>query len=125
MIAVVGLFAAVGLVVDGGNAMAIKGRAISDAYGAARAGAQELDLASYATTGTVVLDQSAAQQAAMAYLRSAGAADAAVTVAGDHVNVVVHLASPDHLLDMFGLASIDVTGRGSATATYGVRGAGR
>jgi Flp pilus assembly protein TadG len=124
LVMVVPLFAAVGLVVDGGSAMAAKATAISDAYGAARAGAQQLDLATYASTGDVVLDPAAARAAAESYLSAAGAPDAQVDVAGDQVRVSVSLASPTHLLDLVGLSTMTVSGRGSATATYGVREAG-
>lgn len=118
------LFAGVGLVVDGGYAMVAKSRAISDAFAAARAGAEALSEPTYAATATVVLDPVAARDAALGYLNQAGAgAGAVVNVGGNEVSVSVRLTDPTRLLDLFGLSRLTVTGSGSATATYGVQGA--
>ena len=124
VLSVPALFAGVGLVVDGGAAMAAKGRAISVAYQAARAGAEQLDLPTYATTGAVVIDPAAARQAAAAYLASAGIRPTAINVDGDQVSVAVEVSSPNRLLDLFGMNTITVSAQGSATATYGIRSAG-
>lgn len=115
------LFAALGLVADGGAATAAKSRAISEAYGAARAGAQAMARATFAETGTVTADPAAARSAALRYLAALGAADqATVTVVGREVHVGVTLHQPAHVLSMFGLHEFTVTGHGSATAVYGV-----
>lgn len=118
------LFAGVGLVVDGGYAMAAKGQAIALAYQAARTGAQQLDLAAYATTGSVVVDPTAAREAARAYLAEAHVRSSDVQVQANRVQVELSLVSPNRLLDLFGLDQITVTAHGSATATYGMRSAG-
>ena len=121
VISAVALFAVLGLVADGGAATTAKGRAISQAYGAARAGAQAMAPASFATTGTVTTDPAAARAAALRYLAQTGAADSAiVTVTGRQVWVRVTLHQPARVLSMFGLREFTVTGEGSATAVYGV-----
>ena len=126
MITAVGLFAAVGLVADGGTALAAKGRAITDAYGAARAGAEALDLGAFAQGGPIGPDATAAERAATAFLYRAGAdpARAQIAVSRQEVTVTVQLTSPTPLLGAVGFGPITVTGRGQARAVYGVAGTG-
>lgn len=122
VIMVMALFAALGLVADAGAATATKGRAIHNAYAAARAGAEAMAAGTFAATGRVLADPHAARQAALAYLQTVGAADgASVTVTGNVVRVQVRLIEPAHILNMFGLTYFTVTGDGSATAVYGLR----
>jgi hypothetical protein len=119
LLTVPALLAAAGLVFDGGSATAAKARATGDAYAAARAGAQALSRAAYAATGTIRADPTAAQAAALTYLRRSGDADGAhVSVAGRKVDVSVTVATDTRLLDAFGVPQITVTGTGSATAVY-------
>lgn len=122
IITVMALFAALGLVADVGGATVTKGRAIHNAYAAARAGAEAMTAATFALTGRVVTDPGQARQAALAYLQSVGAANGAtVTVTGAVVTVHVRLIEPAHILTMFGITQFTVTGDGSATAVYGLR----
>lgn len=121
VLSAVALFAAFGLVADGGAATNAKGRAISHAYAAARAGAQAMSPAGFATTGTVTTDPVAAKSAALRYLTAARAADGAVVrVTGRQVWVRVTLHQPARVLSMFGLREFTVTGEGSATSVFGV-----
>jgi hypothetical protein len=121
VLSAIALFAAFGLVADGGNAITAKGRAISHAYAAARAGAEAMVPASFATSGTVTTDPTAARAAALRYLSQAKAADGAVVdITGQQVRVRVTLHTGARVLSMFGLLEFTVTGEGSATAVYGV-----
>jgi Flp pilus assembly protein TadG len=114
-----------GLVLDGGLALMAKVRAINEAQEAARAGAQQLDLATYRGTGGVVLVPDRAAAAARTYLAATGnpdAASAVVTVTGNRVAVTVTRHQRTQLLSMLGLGSLTVTGRGEAVAAHGVEG---
>ena len=117
------LMAAFGLVVDVGAATVAKGKAIHNAYAAARAGADAMSAETFVTTGTVTADPAAARTAALAYLRRVGAGtDATVTVSGNTVHVEVRQVEHPQILNMFGLGTITVSGDGSATAVYGLQG---
>lgn len=110
-----------GLVLDGGLALAAKTTAIGHAQEAARAGAQELDLAAYRTGGDARLDPSAAQAAAQRYL---GAVGATGTVAADATTVRVHVDTQQRtqILGLIGLGEIAVSGDGQARPDQGALG---
>lgn len=108
-----------GMVLDGGLALAAKVRAIAEAQEAARAGAQQIDLAVYRDTGTVVLVPDRAGAAARAYL-AAASAEGTVTVSGDQVSVRVRRAQPAQLLSLVGVRGFDVEGAATARAAHGV-----
>jgi Flp pilus assembly protein TadG len=114
----VGLLALAGLVVDGGRALAAKSRAISLAAEAARAGAQQLDLTTYRTTGTRQLDPAAARFHADAYL-TANDADARsdVTATTATVTVTVTISTDTALLGLVGVTTLTVTGTATARPT--------
>ena len=101
-----------GAVLDGGNAMAARVAALDVAQQAARAGANQLDLAALRNEGVVRLNPAAAQAAAEQFLRSAGVAGTA-TATPAQVSVTVTHAQPTLLLDAIGVSSISMT----ATAT--------
>lgn len=124
VIMTVAMIAAIGLVYDGGMALAAKGQAIADAYGAARAGAEALDQGSFARGGAILPDDAAATTAAQAFLAQAGVApgQSTITVNGAVVTVSVHLSSPAAILAAVGGKAFSVVGQGSARAVYGVRG---
>jgi len=110
-----------GLVYDGGNALAAKTAAIDEAQEAARAGAQQINLAAFRATGQVTLDPAAAAAAAQAYVAAAGGGDTAtVTVTGDTVTVQISAVSTTEFLRLFGIPAIGVTGSATATAETGV-----
>lgn len=122
VVGVTGLLALVGLVLDGGLALAAKVEAIGHAQEAARAGAQQLDLAAYRDDGTVTLDPQQASAAAHQYLSAAGASGT-VTVAGDTITVTVTAVQPTQILGVVGLNDITVEGSGTAEPRSGVTGA--
>jgi hypothetical protein len=123
VIMTVAMFAAVGLVSDGGQAMAVKGTAIGDAFGAARAGADALDRNGFAQGGRPAPDAAAARAAAAQFLAAAGvpAGRYQIVVNAQEVTVSVTLSSPTPILSAIGVGPRDVTGRGNAQAVYGVR----
>lgn len=61
------------LVAEGGAALSTRSRALSLAQEAARAGAQQLDLAAYRAGQTATLNAPAAEQAAQSFLHRSGA----------------------------------------------------
>ncbi|MGA3221339.1 MAG: pilus assembly protein TadG-related protein [Acidimicrobiales bacterium] len=108
-----------GLVIDGGLTLAAQVRAIDEAQAAARAGAQEIDVALLRSTGQVTLDPALASQAAESYLAATGDAGT-VQVDGDEVEVSVSISQPMQILSLAGIAHLTVTGHGSAFPSVGV-----
>lgn len=113
------LFVMAGLVIDGGYAMAARRRAIDEANGAARAGAQAIALAEYRAGGAYRLDPGAAVAAVGAYLAPTGH-DATVSVAGERVQVRVTISQPMALLRLVGIGELTVSGRGEARNVRGI-----
>ena len=72
VVMVTALVLCAGLVIDGGLALSAKVQALDEAQSASRAGAEEINLAVYRATGTIVLDPSQATAAAEQYLASTG-----------------------------------------------------
>lgn len=127
-----------GLLVDASRVLAANADASDLAGKAARAGAQEVDLASLRTstgtgtgartgsgsgagTGTAtdaVLDRAAAEMAARSYLDRHGL-DGTVTATENTVTVTVHLRITYTLLALSGTAGETVTQTRSAVATRG------
>jgi TPR repeat protein len=107
----VGLLLA-GLVFDGGAAMTTKASALSVAQQAARAGADQLDLATLRATGEVHLDPAAAEQAAASWLAQA-AQTGTVAATTEQVTVTVTATGSAVLLSVVGITSYEL----SATAT--------
>jgi len=110
-----------GLVLDGGLALAAKVRAMGEAQEAARAGAQEIDLAAYRADGTLRLVPQQASAAAHSYLAAAGHTGT-VSVAGNTVNVTVSINQPTQLLGLVSIGSITVTATGQAQPQRGISG---
>jgi hypothetical protein len=123
-ITAVALFAAAGLVLDGGEAMGAKSRAVADAYSAARAGADSLDQARLATGAAPSPDPAAATVAARSFLAQAGVdpAGATIAVTGGQVSVTVRISERTRILGVVGVGSITVTGHGTARPVYAVAG---
>lgn len=107
-----------GLVLDGGLALAAKTTAIGHAEQAARAGAQELDLAAYRAGDPARLDPAAATAAAHRYLHQVGATGT-VTATPGSVRVTVTAHQPTRLLTAIGIGELTVTGTGSARPDQG------
>ncbi|HZD68903.1 MAG TPA: pilus assembly protein TadG-related protein [Actinomycetes bacterium] len=98
------LLLVVGLVFEGGVAIAAKRRALNVAEQAARAGAEQLDLAALRVSGRFTLDAAKATAAANAYLADAGSSGLAA-VDGDTVTVSgVPWSSPAPVLHTIGIS---------------------
>jgi hypothetical protein len=110
----------VGLVLDGGYTLAARRQALDEADGAARAAAQAV--APAARNGLVVLDAAQAQSAVDAFLAPTGHLGEAM-VQGDVVTVTVSFRHQMLILGIGHLLSVQVTGRGTARAVRGRRGA--
>jgi Flp pilus assembly protein TadG len=112
----VGLMAMAGLVVDGGAALAARGRAADVAQQAARAGADALLPASLRTSSPdrLQVDPAAARAAAEQVL-DAGGVTGQVTIHGDTVTVHAHVTRRTAILSAVGINA--VTGSATATAT--------
>ncbi len=122
VVAIVGaLFVLAGIVVDGGLALGARVRALNEAQEAARAGAQQIDLAAYRRDAEMRLDAGRARTAALAYI-SATPDTATVEVSGETVTVVVQAVQDTQILSLVGLGSIRVSGRASAAARRGITG---
>ncbi len=115
VIFVLALVLLAGLVLDGGLTLAAKVSAIDDAQGAARAGAQAIDIPLYRADGQVTLDSAQARTDSERYLARAGRTGT-VTVNGDTVTVTVRVAQPTQILSIAGIDTLTVTGTGTATA---------
>lgn len=108
-----------GLALDGGFALAAKVRAMGQAQEAARAGAQEIDLAAYRADGTLRLASNQAVTAAHNYL-AASHHTGSVSVTGNTVNVTVTINQRTQLLGLAAVDTITVTGRGEAQPQRGI-----
>jgi hypothetical protein len=114
------LFMAAGLVIDGGSALAARGRAASLAQQASRAGLGAIDPASLRgrSPADIVVDPNGAARAAQAVL-VAGGAQGEVSVAGDTVTVTAHVRRRAVVLSAFGLTDLTGTATASATLVHG------
>lgn len=117
-----GLWIFIGIVVDGGLALAAKTRAMNNAQEAARTGAQHLDLATLRHENTKRLDAEQAMRAARAYITATGDS-ARVTVQGNTVTVHVTHHLHTQVLQLAGLGELTITATGSARAHTGTTGA--
>ena len=118
-VVVVAMLILLGLVVDGGYVLAARRRAIDEANGAARAGAQALAASSYRTTGELTVDPDAAAAAAGGYLAATGHSGS-VSVDGNDVTVRVSFDQPMSLLRIIGIDDVTVNGRGHARSVRGI-----
>ena len=112
------LFALIGLVVDGGRAVAAQSATTGEAEQAARLGADQISVAAI-RSGTIAIDPSAAIKVASAYLRAVGTAGI-VTVTGETVRVHIQSSEPTVILGIIGLGQIGVSASASATNVHGV-----
>ncbi len=101
----------------GGGAMfAAKARAYDLAQSAARAGAQQIDLAVYRDTGVLRLDPAGAATATRRFLAAAGATGK-VTVTTRRISVTATTTQRTPMLRMFGHSAVRVTATATATPT--------
>lgn len=112
------LFALIGLVVDAGRAVSAKRSAYDVAEQAARTGAGQLSINAL-RLGQVMVDPSAAIQAADAYLAAAGQTGT-TSVSGDTVSVRIDESEPTVVLQIIGIDRINVSAVASATDLHGV-----
>lgn len=112
------LFAVVGLIVDGAGKARVLARADDLAAGAARAGAQAVDLAGYRTTGSISVNPARARAAARAYL-SAAQVTGTVTLAdgGRTLTVTVDDQYTPVFLSIVGAGHMNVTGKATVNLT--------
>ena len=113
-----------GLVIDGGLTLAAKIRATDEAQSASRAGAEQINLATYRSSGAIVLDSSQATIAAERYLASTGD-HGQVAVNGNTVTVTVVAIQPTQILGIVGLHSLTVSATATASAFRGITGPGQ
>ena len=115
-ITMVGIFAVLALVVDGGGKLQALSHAEGTAQEAARTGADAIDVGQAIAGNGITIDKTDAITAAQAYLRQAGVTGTVTFLPGtDTLDVTVS----DHytpLFPFFGAST--VTGRGSATLVY-------
>ena len=112
----VGLLAFAGLVLDGGTALAARGRAADVAQQAARAGADALAPNSVFSGGGVsgLQAQEAAANAAANRVLTAAGVTGSIVVTAKSVTVTAHASKPTAILSAIGINS--VSGTASATA---------
>jgi len=115
----VGLLVLCGLVIDGGYVLAGRRRAIDEANGAARAGAEALSPPDYRSDGDITLDPDRAEEAAQDFLAATGHSGT-VTVNGEEVTVEMSFEQPTALLGAIGIRQVTVSGRGRARAVQGI-----
>jgi Flp pilus assembly protein TadG len=112
------LFALIGLVVDGGRAVAAQSAVTGEAEQAARVGADQISVQAI-RSGTVAIDPLAAAKAASAYLQAAGTSGV-VTISGQNVRVHIQSSEPTVILGIVGVVQIGLSATASATNVHGV-----
>jgi len=115
---VLALFALVGLVIDGGRAVAAQSAVTGEAEQAARLGATQISVQAI-RSGIIAVDPTAAARVAAAYLRAVGTAGS-VTVTGDTVKVQIESSEPTVVLGIVGVQGIGISASASATNVHGV-----
>jgi len=119
VIVIGGLLLLLALVVDGGGKLKMKERADAAAQEAARAGGEQINAGRAIPGNGIVVDPSAATQAAYAYLRQAGfASGASVQVTDGGRELVVDVRT--RYSSVFGIGSLPVHGHATAALVYGV-----
>ncbi len=109
----------IGLVYDGGKALAAREQATGIANEAARAGADQIDTAYLRTTGIVRINPRAAHTAAAAWIADAGHTGT-VTASTTEVTVTVTIDTPTQLLTAVCIGSITVDAEATARPRIGV-----
>jgi hypothetical protein len=123
-IAVVGLLALAGLVVDGGAKVRAVQRADRLAAEAARAAGQAVDLTVVLQGGDVGVDRRAALVAAEAHLRASGVAGSARVVDGGRgIAVSTTISAGTVFLGLIGVPQFTVRGNAEVALVHSERGA--
>jgi len=115
------LFVLIGLVVDGGAAIAADRAAYGIAEQAARAGAGQISVSRLRSVGTVTLNASRAIRVADAYAASAGHPGTA-SVSGDTVTVSISYNRPTVIISLIGISSLHISATASARNVEGLVG---
>jgi len=119
----VALVALAGIVVDGGAKLAGDENATAAAQEAARAGATTVDPSLAYASGSFVVDQQQALDAARSYLAAAGYSQYAVVARGpDTIEVSVRVTQPTQFLSLIGVDSFTCTGTATASLVTSVTG---
>jgi len=117
----VALAALAGIVVDGSAKLEADQDAVALAQEAARAGATTVDESSAYSSGSFVVDQQQALDAARSYLISAGYSHYTVAADGaSAIQVSVTITEPTRLLSLIGVDSFSCTGTATASLVTGV-----
>lgn len=119
VVAVLALFIAVGLVVDGGQKLRATQRADDAAAEAARAGVQSVQPGNTVRGQAPRVNTAAAISAARDYLAAAGVAGS-VSVTGGRVQVSTSTSFTPSFLSLIGLGTQTVTGHADARLARGV-----
>lgn len=123
-VASIGLFALVGLVVDGGAKVRALERADRIAAEAGRAGGQAINVPAAITGTTPVVDANRAISTAQAFLASQGATGTVRVIDGGRALVVdVTTSAPTAFLGLVGVNSFTVHGSARVTLVRGITGA--
>jgi hypothetical protein len=123
-IAVVGLLALAGLVVDGGAKVRAVQRADRIAAEAARAAGQAVDLTVVMQGGGVRVDRRAALVAAESHLRASGVEGSARVVDGGRgIAVSTTISAPTVFLGLIGVPQFTVRGNADVTLVHSETGA--
>lgn len=122
-IAMVGLLALAGLVVDGGAKVRAVQRADRIAAEAARAAGQAIDLSGVLDGGDVRVDRRAALVAAESYLRASGVEGSARAIDGGRgIAVTTTTSAPTVFLGLIGVPRFTVRGSAEVALVHSVRG---
>jgi len=113
------LFAFAGLVYDGGRILTAKREAADVASGAARAGAQQVDIDSVRSGQAPTLDGPAAAAAANAFIGRSGMAGG-VSVAPGRITVTVTTTQPMAFLGAIGVGARTITQTATARPVRGL-----
>ena len=120
VVIVLGLFAMLGLVVDGSTRLVAQQRVSNQAEQAARAAAQSVNVTALRAGSAATLDAAAATRAATAYLAAVpGMQDPHVQVTATTVTVTVRTTVQPQILSIAGIGPLTVTGNGSAQLLRG------
>ena len=115
----IAVLVAIGLVIDGGYALADRQSAANAAEQAARAGADAVNPASLRSPGPARVDPARARAAANRLLTQLGRTGT-VAVAGDQVTVTVTITRRTSILSAVGLTTLRVTGHATARSVPGL-----
>jgi Flp pilus assembly protein TadG len=124
VVLLVALLALAGLVLDGGAKLNAASTAAAVAQEAARAGAGQVSQPTAYSSGSFVISQAAAINAARHYLATAGYRGTVQVTGPRTIRVTVTIRQPTKVLSLIGISSFTVTESATATLVAGVTGPG-